>query len=165
MLIIYYFCSMANNINIKNKKARHDYHLEDKYEAGIMLTGTEIKSVRAGKAGLTDAYCFFRNKPGTQKPELWVRMHIAQYTHGTYDNHEPRRERKLLLHRRELKKLHRAVKTSSKTIIPTNLFINERGLAKLIIYLASGKKKYDKREDLKQKDAERAMDKARKFDA
>lgn len=153
---------MGHNVNIQNKKARHDYNLENKYEAGIQLTGTEIKSIRAGKASLTDSYCFFRNKPGTQKAELWVRMHIAQYSHGTYDNHEPRRERKLLLHRRELEKLHKAVKTTSKTIIPTNLFINDRGLAKIIIWLASGKKKYDKREDLKLKDAQRDMDKARK---
>ncbi len=153
---------MGNKINIQNKKARHDYTLENKYEAGIQLTGTEIKSIRAGKASLVDSYCFFRNKPGTLKAELWVRMHISQYSHGTYDNHEPRRERKLLLHRRELDKLHKAVKTTSKTIIPTNIFINDRGLAKIIIWLAAGKKKYDKREDLKLKDAKRDMDKARK---
>ncbi|MEA2043058.1 MAG: SsrA-binding protein SmpB [Bacteroidota bacterium] len=155
---------MANKINIKNKKARHEYNLEEKYDAGIQLGGTEIKSIRAGKASLNDAYCFFqetgRNK---DNPELWIRMHIAQYTHGTYDNHEPRRDRKLLLHRRELKKLNRAVKTTSKTIIPTRIYINNRGIAKVIFYLASGKKQYDKREDLKKKDAERAMDQARKY--
>ncbi len=153
---------MAKKINIQNKKARHDYSLEHKYEAGIQLTGTEIKSIRAGKASLVDSYCFFRPKPGTQKFELWVRMHISQYSHGTYDNHEPRRERKLLLHRTELEKLHKAVKANSKTIIPSNIFINEKGLAKMVVWLASGKKKYDKREDLKLKDAKRDMDKARK---
>jgi len=145
----------TNKINIKNKKAVFEYHLLDKYTAGIQLTGTEIKSLRGNKANLADSYCaFLRN-------ELWVKeMHIAQYTHGSYNNHEPKRDRKLLLNRQELKKLSVKIKQGGLTIVPIRLFINERGLAKLEIALAKGKKLYDKREDLKRKDAKRDIERA-----
>lgn len=146
---------MTNSVNIKNKKAVFEYHLLDKYTAGIQLTGTEIKSIRENKANLTDSYCaYFRD-------ELWVKeMYIAQYTHGSYNNHEPKRDRKLLLNRQELKKLSVKIKQGGLTIVPTRLFINERGLAKLEIALAKGKKLYDKREDLKRKDAKRDIERA-----
>ena len=142
-------------IEIKNKKAVFEYHLLDKYTAGIQLTGTEIKSIRDKKANLADSYCaFLRN-------ELWVKeMHIAQYTHGSYNNHEPKRDRKLLLNRQELKKLSVKIKQGGLTIVPIRLFINKRGLAKLEIALAKGKKLYDKREDLKRKDAKRDIERA-----
>jgi len=145
----------TDKINIKNKKAVFEYHLLDKYTAGIQLTGTEIKSIRANKANLADSYCaFFRD-------ELWVNeMYIAQYAQGSYNNHEPKRGRKLLLNRQELKKLSVKVKQGGLTIVPIRLFINERGLAKLEIALAKGKKLYDKREDLKRKDAKRDIERA-----
>jgi SsrA-binding protein len=154
---------MAKSIDIKNKKAWHDYELTDKYTAGIELSGTEIKSIRAGKASLTDSFCFFLQMPG--KPdvvELWVKMHIAEYVFGTYNNHEPKRDRKLLLNRREINKLHKAIKATGLTIIPTRLYINDNGFAKLEISVARGKKFHDKREDLKSKDAGREMDKMKK---
>ncbi len=144
---------MANNIRIKNKRANREYFLLEKYVAGIVLTGTEIKSIRNGKANLSDAYCVFENG------ELFVRaMHIAEYEYGTYNNHLAKRDRKLLLTARELKKLHTKVKEKGLTIVPTVLFINERGLAKLEIALARGKHYYDKREDLKKKDMQREME-------
>jgi len=142
-----------SNIRIKNKRASHEYFLLDKYVAGIVLTGTEIKSIRAGKASITDAYCTFKGD------ELYVvGMHIAEYTYGTYNNHEPKRDRKLLLTARELKKLKNKTKEKGFTLIPTVLFINEKGLAKLEIALARGKHFYDKREDLKKKDIKREID-------
>ena len=142
-----------NSINIKNRKSVFEYHLLDKYIAGIQLTGTEIKSIRANKANLADSYCAFLGD------ELWVKeMHIAQYTQGSYNNHEPKRDRKLLLNRRELKKLSVKVKQGGFTIVPVRLFIVARGLAKLDIALAKGKKLYDKREDLKRKDAKRDIE-------
>ncbi len=144
---------MANNIRIKNKRANREYFLLEKYVAGIVLTGTEIKSIRNGKANLSDAYCVFENG------ELFVRaMHIAEYEYGTYNNHLAKRDRKLLLTKRELKKLNTKVKEKGLTIVPTVLFINERGLAKLEIALARGKHYYDKREDLKKKDIQRDID-------
>lgn len=144
---------MAGKISIKNKKASFEYFLIEKYIAGMVLTGTEIKSLRAGKANINDAYCAFVNG------ELYVRnMHIAEYEYGTYNNHEPKRERKLLLNKRELKKLLSKLNEKGLTLIPTFLFINERGLAKLEIALAKGKKLYDKRESLKEKDTQRDMD-------
>ena len=154
---------MTKVIDIKNRKAWHDYELTDKYTAGMELAGTEIKSIRAGKASLSDSYCFFLPMPF--KPtvyELWVKMHIAEYIDGTYNNHEPKRERKLLLNRRELNKLYKAIKATGLTIIPTRLFINEKGFAKIEIAIARGKKFHDKREDLKSKDAGREMDKMKK---
>ncbi len=138
---------------IKNKKALHDYMLIDTYIAGIKLTGTEIKSLRAGKASLVDSYCQFRDG------ELYMKgMNISEYWYGNIYNHEPKRERKLLLTRQELSRLQRKVKESGLTIIAIKVFINERGLAKAEIALARGKKEYDHRESLKQKDAEREMD-------
>jgi len=142
-----------NKVNIKNKKASFEYFLVEDFIAGIQLTGTEIKSIREGKANITDAYCIFKNN------ELFVLgMHIAEYTYGTYNNHETKRERKLLLNKRELKKLTTKTKEKGFTIVPTVLFINEKGLAKLKIALAKGKHSYDKRDTLKEKDIKREMD-------
>ena len=143
----------SGNIVIKNKRASHDYEFIEKFIAGIVLTGTEIKSIREGKAVLTDSFCQFRNS------ELFIKgMHISEYSWGNIYNHDPLRERKLLLTARELRKLERKVKETGLTIIATKVYINERGLAKAEIALAKGKKEYDKRETLKRKDAAREMD-------
>lgn len=140
-------------INIRNKRATFDYDLLDTFTAGIVLTGTEIKSIRLGKASLVDTYCYLNNG------ELWVRnMHIAEYFYGTYNNHQARRERKLLLTKTELRKITRLTKDTGFTIIPTKLFINEKGLAKLNVAVAKGKKQHDKRQSLKEKEDKRAMD-------
>lgn len=140
-------------VNIKNKRATFDYELIDTYTAGIVLTGTEIKSIRLGKASLVDTFCYLA------KGELWVKnMHISEYFYGSYNNHAARRDRKLLLSKKELKKLERGTKETGFTMVPTRLFINEKGLAKLVIALAKGKKQYDKRESLKEKDDRRDMD-------
>jgi len=140
-------------VNIKNKRALFDYELVETFVAGMVLTGTEIKSIRLGKASLVDTYCLFEGG------ELWVRnMHIAEYFYGTYNNHDARRDRKLLLNKKELQKLTRLTKETGFTIIPTRLFINEKGLAKLVIAVAKGKKQYDKRQSLKEKEDKRAMD-------
>ncbi len=145
--------AVNNNIKIKNKRASHEYFFLEKYIAGIVLTGTEIKSIRSGKASLVDSYCTFEGD------ELFiVGMHIAEYSYGTYNNHFPKRVRKLLLTARELKKLKNKIKDKGLTIIPTVLFINERGLAKVEIALAKGKHFYDKREDLKKKDSRREIE-------
>ena len=142
----------ASRINIKNKRAEHDFLVVDKYTAGIVLTGTEIKSIRAGKASLVDTFCYIHNG------EIWVKnMYIAEYDRGSYNNHLPRRERKLLLNRKELDKLQRGTKDPGFTIVPVRLFINEKGLAKVVVALAKGKKQYDKRESLKEKDDKRDM--------
>lgn len=142
-----------NIINIKNRKAEFEYFLLTKYTAGIVLTGTEIKSIRSGKANLTDAYCLFENN------ELWVRgMHISEYLQGSYNNHLPKRDRKLLLTKRELRRIQSKLKEKGTTVIPSLLFINEKGLAKLDIHIARGKKMYDKREAIKEKDARRAAE-------
>ena len=144
-----------SNIVIKNKRATFDYEIMERYVAGIQLFGTEIKSIRDGKAGLTDTYCTFIGD------ELWVRnMNISTYFFGTYNNHEPRRDRKLLLNRKELNKLMRATKETGNTIVPIKLFINDQGRAKMEIGLARGKKTYDKRQTLKEKDDKREMDRA-----
>lgn len=143
-----------NNINIKNKRAEHEYFLMDRLTAGIVLTGTEIKSIRNGKASLAESYCTFKGD------ELFVvGMHIAEYDKGTYNNHDPKRDRKLLLTERELRKLKTKVQEKGLTIIPVLLFINEKGLAKLDIALARGKHYYDKRETLKTKDSKRDVEK------
>ena len=143
----------ANNIKIKNKRASHEYFFLEKYLAGIVLTGTEIKSIRSGKASLVDAFCNFEGN------ELFiVGMHIAEYSYGTYNNHFPKRVRKLLLTARELKKLKNKIKDKGLTIIPILLFINDRGLAKVEIALAKGKHFYDKREDLKKRDSQREIE-------
>jgi SsrA-binding protein len=147
----------AGNIVIKNKKASHDYEFIEKFVAGIVLSGTEIKSIRLGKATLADSYCFFNNG------ELFIKgMHIAEYWWGNLNNHDPLRERKLLLTSRELRKIERKIKESGLTIIVIKVFISGRGLAKAEIAISKGKKEYDKRETLKRKDASREMDRMRK---
>jgi SsrA-binding protein len=147
----------TSNILIKNRRVYFDYELSDFFVAGIQLFGTEIKAIREGKAGLSDSYCLFING------ELWAKnMNIAEYTFGTYANHEVRRDRKLLLTKRELAKLVRATKETGFTIVPTKMFINEKGLAKLEIAVARGKKSYDKRQTLKEKEDKRQMDRAYK---
>ena len=147
---------MVSQVNIKNKKAGFEYFLLEKYNAGIQLMGTEIKSIRLGQANIVDAYCVFVNN------ELFVKnMNISEYEYGTHYNHEPKRDRKLLLSKRELKKLNNKLKDQGLTIVPTLLFINEKGFAKLEIALAKGKKLYDKRETLKEKDTKREMDRGK----
>ena len=144
---------MANGMKIKNKRASWEYHLIDRIVAGIVLTGTEIKSIRNGKASLADSYCYFEGH------ELFVRgMHIAEYSFASYNNHLAKRDRKLLLNARELRKLHTKVIEKSMTIIPITLFINEKGFAKLEIAVAKGKHHYDKRNSLKEKDSKRDID-------
>ena len=148
---------MDNNIRISNKRISWEYFLIDKIVAGIQLTGTEIKSIRAGKATLADSFCYF------EEGELFVRnMHIAEYAYGTYNNHLAKRDRKLLLNRKELKKMYKKVKEKSMTIVPVVMFINNKGLAKLEIALAKGKHFYDKRESLKEKDHKREIDRQMK---
>jgi SsrA-binding protein len=142
-----------SNIVIKNKKASFDYEFIDTYTAGIVLTGTEIKSIRLGKASLVDTYCIF------DKGELWVKnMNITPYFYGTYNNHPARHDRKLLLNKKELRKLQRGSLETGNTIIPVRMFINEKGLCKVFIALAKGKKEYDKRQTLREKDDKREMD-------
>ncbi|MBN1145541.1 MAG: SsrA-binding protein SmpB [Bacteroidales bacterium] len=144
-------------IDIKNKKAWHDFEIIDKFVAGIVLTGTEIKSLRAGKASLVDSYCFFN------EGELFVKgMHISEYDFGSIYNHFPKRERKLLLTRRELKKLQKNVKEKGLTIIALKIFLAASRYAKLEIALARGKKEFDKREDIKKKDSKRQLDRLMK---
>jgi len=146
-----------NKINIRNRKASFNFEFIEKFIAGIVLSGTEIKSIRTGKASLVDAYCFF------QGDELWVSgMHIAEYSHGSYNNHDPGQDRKLLLNRRELNKLQKKSQEKGFTIVATRLFINERGLAKLEIALAKGKREYDKRQDIRKRDTERELERLRK---
>jgi SsrA-binding protein len=146
------------NISIRNRKATYEYELIERFVAGIMLVGTEIKSVRNGKVNLTDSYAQFING------EMYVKnLHIAEYEMGTCNNHIAKRDRKLLLNKKELLKLDKKVKESGLTIICTKLFINSKGLAKLEIALARGKKTYDKRESLKLKDSKREMDRMKKF--
>jgi SsrA-binding protein len=145
-------------LEIVNRKASHEYQFIDTYEAGIVLQGTEIKSIRKGQANLRDAYCVFK------KGELYVRsLFIAEYVHGNQFNHDTRRPRKLLLRRNELKKLEKRVKERGFTIVPYKLYLTERGFAKVEIALAQGKKSYDKRESIKQKDLKRDMDRMRKM--
>lgn len=148
---------MADEIVIRNKRASFDFILLDKYTAGIQLTGTEVKSVKQGKASLSDAFCVFK------KDELWIKnMHITVYDKGTYSNHEPLRQRKLLLRKNELNKLQKKIKEKGLTIIPLTVFISERGFAKLEIALAKGKKTHDKRESIKAKDSRRELDREMK---
>lgn len=147
----------ASNISIKNKKAFFEYEIIESFTAGIVLLGTEIKSIRAGRANLTDSYCQF------VAGEMYVRnLHISEYELGTCNNHVAKRDRKLLLQRRELQKWQKKVKESGLTIIPLKLFINAKGLAKIEIGLCKGKKVYDKRESIKQRDAGREMDRMMK---
>ena len=146
---------ISNNIQIKNKRATFDYELLDTFTAGIVLTGTEIKSIRLGKASLVDTFCFFNNG------ELWVKnMYIAEYFYGTYNNHQARRDRKLLLTKKELQKIQRLSKESGFSVIPTKIYISDKGLAKIIVAVAKGKKVYDKRESIKEREDKRQMDRA-----
>lgn len=148
---------MGNNINIKNKRASFEYEFLEKFTAGIQLTGTEIKSIRAGKASIVEGYCFMKNG------ELFIKnMYIAEYEQGSYNNHNPKRDRKLLLNRTELNKLEKKKKDVGLTIVPLKVFINKNGYAKMDIALAKGKKMHDKRHDLKDKDAKRQMDRVMK---
>lgn len=145
-----------NKVNIENRRAKFDYQFLEKLVAGLVLTGTEIKSIREGKAALVDSYCYFRNN------ELFIKnMHIAEYTEGTHYNHEPTRERKLLLSKPELNKMQKKLKDQGLTIVPIRLFISDSGYAKLEIALAKGKKEFDKRESIKKRDTEREAN--RKF--
>lgn len=147
---------LRSDIRIKNKKAEYQFFLIDRYTAGIVLTGTEIKSIRAGKASVGEAFCVFLGN------ELFIKnMYVAEYSHGSAFNHAPRRDRKLLLNRRELRKLQGKIKEKGLTIIPVVLFIDENGRAKMEIALAKGKKLYDKRETLKEKDIKRQMQRGR----
>ena len=149
---------VQKNISIKNKRARFEYELMDKFTAGIVLGGTEIKSIREGKASISESFCEFNDRE-----ELFIiNMHVDEYSHGSHYNHAPRAERKLLLNKKELKKLHKEVKASGLTIIPLNLFINDRGLAKLNIALAKGKKLFDKRDTIKDRDNKRNLDRIKK---
>lgn len=146
-----------NNINVKNRRALFDYEVIDRLVAGMQLVGTEIKSIRAGHVSLVDSFCYFHHD------ELWVKgIRIAEYFYGTYNNHVPTRDRKLLLQRKELRKWQVRTKESGLTIVPLRLFLNDKGFAKLEIALAKGKKQYDKRETLKTKDAQRDMDRVTK---
>ena len=147
----------TTKVHIKNKKAQFEYEFLDTFTAGIVLTGTEIKSLRQSRASIGEAYCYVHNN------ELWVKgMHISEYSFGSYNNHETTRERKLLLKKKEILKLHEKLKDKGNTIVVRSLFITSRGWAKVDIALARGKKVHDKRESIKSKDAKRDMDRAMK---
>ena len=143
----------ANQVNIKNRRATFDYEITDTYTAGMVLTGTEIKSIRAGKASLADSYCLIENG------EVWVKgMHISEYFYGSYNNHTTRRDRKLLLSKKEIQKLRKAAEDPGYTIIPLRVFISEKGYAKMVIGVARGKKQYDKRNAIKEREEKRNLD-------
>lgn len=149
---------MQKRINIKNKKAKFQYELLDSFVAGIVLAGTEIKSIRVGKASITESFCEFNDRG-----ELFaINMQIDEYSHGSHFNHQPKAARKLLLNSQELRKLEKEVNTSGVTIIPLNLFVNDKGLAKLKIAIAKGKKLFDKRETIKDRDNKRNLDRIKK---
>ena len=140
-------------IDIRNRKAGFNYEFLDKYEAGMVLQGTEIKSIRAGEVSFGDSYCILH------KGELWVKsLHIAEYSHGNQNNHEPTRDRKLLLHKREISKIESKIKDQGITIVPTRIYLNDKGWAKIEIAVARGKKNYDKRDSIKERDAKRQLD-------
>ena len=154
----YYLCIVQKIINIKNKRARFEYELIDEYTAGIILTGTEIKSIRNSKASIAESFCVFNHKG-----ELFtVNMHIEEYAFGTRFNHKPKAQRKLLLNKKELNKLYNEVKNGGLTIVPLRLFINDKGFAKIRIALARGKKLYDKREAIKDRENKRDLDRVKK---
>ena len=139
-------------MEIKNRQAYFDYFIDDRYTAGLVLTGTEVKSLRAGRASFNDSYCIFN------KGELWIRsLHIAEYTFGTVNNHEPLRERKLLLNKREIKKIEGKLKEKGYTLVPLRIYFNEKSLAKIDLGLGKGKKVHDKRETIKQRDSDREI--------
>jgi len=143
----------GNAINIKNRKATFDYEILETFTTGIVLTGTEIKSIRQGKCGLTDTYCMVINS------EIWVKnMYIAEYSYGSYNNHTTHRDRKLLLHRKEIRRIAKETMQPGFSIVPLRLFINERGLAKLVIAIGRGKKMYDKRQSIKEREDKRTID-------
>ncbi len=143
---------LLKDVNIKNRRATFDYEIVETFTAGIVLTGTEIKSIRQGKASLVDTFCYIHNG------EVWVKnMNIQEYFYGTYNNHSARRDRKLLLSRKEINRLDRNGKEAGFTIVPLRLFINDRGLAKLVIAIARGKKEYDKRQSIKEREDKRSM--------
>ena len=140
------------DINIKNRRATFDYEIVETFTVGLVLTGTEIKSIRGGHASLVDTFCYLNNG------EVWVKnMNIAEYFYGTYNNHSARRDRKLLLNRKEIQRLQRNGKEAGFTIVPLRLFINERGLAKLVIGIARGKKEYDKRQSIREREDKRNL--------
>ncbi|MDE6049964.1 MAG: SsrA-binding protein SmpB [Paramuribaculum sp.] len=142
----------GSDINIKNRRARFDYEISDTFTAGMVLTGTEIKSLRQGKGSLTDSFCYIVDG------EVWVKnMYIAEYFYGSYNNHSARRDRKLLLNKKEIAKLSKSGKEAGYTIVPLKVFINERGLAKMVIGIGRGKKEYDKRQSIKDRDDKRAI--------
>ncbi len=144
-------------LNIKNKRARFEYHLLDVFSAGIQLTGTEIKSIRSGKASIIEAYCVF------DRGEVFIRnMHITEYENGSFYNHKPRGDRKLLLNRKEIDKIEKFLKDKGNTLIPLKLFLSDKGWVKVEIATAQGKKLHDKRQDMKEKDDKREMDRAMK---
>ncbi len=149
--------AVQNNIRIKNKKARFEYEIIDRYSAGIVLAGTEIKAIREGKASIAESFCEFHNR------ELFIiNMTVQEYSHASHFNHNPKSERKLLLNRSELKKLEKEVKNSGLTIIPLVLYTNDKGLAKIDIALCRGKKEYDKRESIKDRDNKRDLSRIKK---
>jgi SsrA-binding protein len=146
-----------NEVNIRNKRARFEYHLMETYVAGIQLAGTEIKSIRAGKASILEAYCIMN------RGEVWIRnMHITEYENGSFYNHKPRADRKLLLNKKEIDQIEKFLKTKGNTLIPLKLFLSEKGWVKVEIACAIGKKLHDKRQDLKEKDDRREIDRALK---
>lgn len=148
---------MQKQINIQNKRARFEFHLVENFVAGIVLSGTEIKSIRNGKASILEAYCIFLNG------EVWVRnMHNAAYENGSFYNHAPKADRKLLLNRKEINKIDKFLKDKGNTVVPLKMFLSDKGWAKMEIALAKGKKLHDKRQDLKEKDDKREMDRAMK---
>ena len=141
------------NINIKNRRASFDYEIIETFDAGIVLTGTEIKSIRQGKAGLTDTYCLVING------ELWVKnMYIAEYSQGSYNNHLTHRDRKLLLNKKEIQKIAKAAEQPGFSIVPLRVFLNDRGFAKMVIAIAKGKKLFDKRQSINEREDKRAME-------
>lgn len=143
----------AKDVNIQNKKARFDYEITDTYTAGMVLTGTEIKSIREGRASLVDTYCLIENG------EVWVKqMNVSEYSYGSYNNHATRRDRKLLLNRKEIQKLQKAAEDPGYTIVPLKIFINDRGLAKMMIGVGRGKKQYDKRQAIREREDKRQLD-------
>ncbi len=143
----------SSQVNIKNKRARFDYEISDTYVAGLVLTGTEIKSIRDGKASLTDSYCMVENG------EVWVKgMNVSEYFYGSYNNHAVRRDRKLLLNRKEIEKLQKATSDPGFTIVPLRVFINERGYAKMQRGVGRGKKQYDKRQSIREREDKRNID-------
>lgn len=143
----------ANQVNIKNRKAHFNYEIGDTYTAGMVLTGTEIKSIREGKANLTDSYCV------VDRGEVWVKqMNISEYFYGSYNNHESRRDRKLLLNKKEIAKIEKQASDAGFTIVPLRIFISEKGFAKMVIGIGKGKKEYDKRQSIKEREDRRDID-------